>query len=42
VTTELLMKSAERSTKWCHSNDEETGDNAAQRLNINMLSSIAE
>jgi hypothetical protein len=38
VTTELLMKSAEWSTKWCHPNDQETGDNAVQRLK--MLSSI--
>ncbi len=30
----LLMKSAERSTKWCQSNDEETGDNAEQRLKV--------
>ena len=34
------MKSAERSTKWCHSNDEETGDNDVQRLS--MLSNTAE
>ena len=34
------MKSAERSTKWCHSNDEETGDNAVQHLS--MLSNTAE
>jgi hypothetical protein len=40
VTTKLLMKSAERSTKWCNSNDEETGDNAVQRLN--MLPNTAE
>ena len=35
-----MMKSTERPTKWCHSNDEETGDNAVQRLK--MLSSTAE
>jgi hypothetical protein len=40
VTTKLLMKSAERSTKWLHSNDEETGDNTVQRLS--MLPSTAE
>ncbi len=40
VTTKLLMKKAERSTKWCHSNDEKSGDNAVQRLK--MLSSTTE
>jgi hypothetical protein len=30
----LLVKSAERSTKWCHSNDVETGVDAVQRLNV--------
>ena len=39
VTTKLLMKSAERSTKWCHSNDDEP-EYAVQRLN--MLSNTAE
>ncbi len=34
MTTKLLMTSAERSTKWCHSNDEETGNTAVQRLNM--------
>ncbi len=36
------MKSADRKrlTKRCHSNDEETGDNAVQRLS--MLASTAE
>jgi hypothetical protein len=40
VTTKLMVKSAERSTKWCHLNDEKNGDNAVQRLN--MLSNTAE
>ncbi len=40
VSTKLLVSSAERSTKWCHSNDDETGDNAVQRLK--MLSSTVE
>jgi hypothetical protein len=40
VTTKLLMKSAERLTKLCHSNEEETGDNAVIRLK--MLSKTAE
>ncbi len=30
----LLVKSAERSAKWCHSSDDGTGDNAMQRLSI--------
>jgi hypothetical protein len=34
VTTKLLMQSAERSTKWCHSKNEETRDNAVQRLSM--------
>jgi hypothetical protein len=33
-------KSADWSTKYCHSNDEETGDSAVQRLK--MLSSTTE
>ena len=40
VSTKLLVNSAERSTKWRHSNDDETGDNAVQRLK--MLSSTVE
>ncbi len=40
VTTKLLVKCAERSTKWCHSNDQTTGVNAVQHLK--MLSSTAE
>ncbi len=40
VTTKLLVKRAERSTKWFRSNDEETGDNAVQLLK--MLSRFAE
>jgi hypothetical protein len=39
ATTKLLVNSAERSRKWGHSNDEETGDNAVKRLK--MLSSTA-
>ncbi len=40
MTTKLLVKSAEMSTKWFHSNDEETGGNAV--LGLKMLSSNAE
>ena len=34
VSTKLLVNSAERSTKWCHSNDDETVYNAVQRLKM--------
>ncbi len=40
MTTELLMKNAKPSTKWFHSNDEETGGNAVQRFS--MLPNTAE
>jgi hypothetical protein len=31
------VKSAERSTKWCNLNDDETGVNAVQRLNMLLI-----
>ncbi len=34
VLTKLLVNSAERSTKWCHSNYDEAGDDAVQRLEM--------
>ena len=40
VSTKLPVNSAERSTKQCHSDDDETGNNAVQRLK--MLSDTVE
>ncbi len=34
ATTKLLVSSAERLMKWCHSNDDEIADNAVQRLSV--------